>query len=64
VTMRRCPREQKIWRETDLSEVICPQCGRSVEFWQGDSERTCPACGRVVACSPTDAGADDDPQTT
>lgn len=58
--MHRCPREQKIWKDKDLSEVACPDCGQSIEFWQGDAQRKCAACGRIVAGPHAETGADVD----
>lgn len=36
------------WKENDIMEIPCPNCGKMVTFWKGDAAHTCPACGVTI----------------
>jgi hypothetical protein len=41
----KCPRQDpQNLNPDDIFETDCPQCGATVEFWEGDSIAKCPQC--------------------
>ncbi len=46
----QCPgQDSRFMEPTDVTEVACPGCGASVEFWPDELVRKCPGCGRRTA---------------
>ena len=55
--MSSCPgQDKRFWKANDVSESLCPQCGKAVEFWKDDPRRRCPSCGRMVTNPKFDMG--------
>lgn len=44
--MAKCPGSDM--RDMTAVEVLCPECGSSVEFFSDEARRTCPGCGTKV----------------
>ncbi len=45
----KCPgQDTRYWKKGDIFDVLCPTCGRAVEFFKDDVRRRC-ACGRTIA---------------
>lgn len=44
--MAKCPGSDM--RDMTAVEVLCPECGTSVEFFSDEARRTCPGCGTKV----------------
>ena len=44
----KCPGlDTRYWKDGDIFEVLCPECGDKVEFFKDDSQRKCPGCGNL-----------------
>ena len=44
----KCPGlDTRYWKDGDIFEVLCPECGSKVEFFKDDSQRKCPGCGNL-----------------
>lgn len=42
----RCPgQDPRYWTEDVVSDIPCPECGRSVEFFRDETTARCPGCG-------------------
>lgn len=42
----RCPgQDMLLWKPGDIFDVICPSCGKDVEFFKDESRRKCRKCG-------------------
>lgn len=55
--MIRCPgQDQRFWKPYDISEVGCPRCGKSVEFFKDEPKQSCAACGHPVTNPKIDFG--------
>ena len=53
----RCPgQDTRFWKPGDIYEVVCPQCGKTMEFFKDDTRRTCKECGQVVRNPKLDVG--------
>jgi hypothetical protein len=50
MTIHRCPGFDggPNWKERDVVDVPCPNCGQTIEFWKDDAAHTCPACGVTI----------------
>ncbi|MFC1668426.1 hypothetical protein ACFL1T_03470 [Chlamydiota bacterium] len=45
----KCPGiDHKYWKEEDIFEVICPHCGKKVEFFRDDILRSCQKCKKQI----------------
>ena len=43
---KNCPgQDQQYWTPEDIYEIICSQCGKTIEFFKDDLKRKCPGCG-------------------
>lgn len=46
----RCPgQDSRYWGSDAIFEVICPSCGKQVEFFKDEPTRLCKGCGTRVA---------------
>ena len=55
--MFRCPgQDRRFWKPEDVSEVQCPDCGQSVEFFKDEPKLKCPKCGRMIVNPRIDLG--------
>jgi len=53
----RCPgQDTRNWSPDDLSNLACPGCGASIEFWKDDYCRVCRQCGKKVRNPKFDPG--------
>lgn len=53
----KCPgQDTRYWKPSDIFEVACTGCGKSVEFFKDDAVRTCRGCGARVANPRLDFG--------
>lgn len=42
----KCPgQDSRFWKQEDIYEVSCPECGQDVEFFKDDTSRKCTYCG-------------------
>jgi len=47
--MVKCPgQDQRYWKPEDISEVTCPECDSSIEFWKDEPRRKCFKCSKIV----------------
>ncbi len=45
----KCPgQDTRYWKEGDIYEEKCPECGNIIEFFKDDSKRRCRKCGTKV----------------
>ena len=45
----RCPGQDRInWTADDIFDVLCPSCGKPIEYFKDDQRRKCSGCGAVV----------------
>jgi len=53
----RCPgQDRRYLKPSDVFEIPCPHCGRSVEFFRSDVSLVCRGCGKRVANPKFDLG--------
>ena len=46
----KCPgQDTRMWKPGDIYDVVCPNCGVTVEFFKDDSRRKCKSCGYIIA---------------
>ena len=46
----KCPgQDSRYLKPQDVTEVVCEQCGGTVEFWPDEYVRSCRGCGRRIA---------------
>ena len=50
MALHRCPAFEggPNWKQRDIFDVPCPDCGTEVEFWKDDASQECPDCGRDI----------------
>src|SRR5450759_1754890 len=49
MNIARCPGQDRInWTADDIFDVLCPICGKPIEYFKDDQRRKCPGCGAVV----------------
>jgi DNA-directed RNA polymerase subunit RPC12/RpoP len=49
MTERICPgQDLRYWKPEDIFESLCPECGKSIEFFKNDPMRRCPNCGHCT----------------
>ena len=42
----RCPgTDTMFWKEGDIFNITCPDCGEQIEFFKDDTSRKCKSCG-------------------
>ncbi|MFC1498393.1 hypothetical protein ACFLS1_08000 [Verrucomicrobiota bacterium] len=47
--MHKCPGQDPTrWKPEDITEILCPACGTSMEFWKDEPVRDCPKCKKHV----------------
>ena len=52
--MDRCPRQDpNNFKAEDIFEMVCPDCGDSIEFFKDEAERKCQNCGKRVVNTST-----------
>ena len=57
MTTPHCPgQDRRFWKPTDIFEVLCPYCGKRIEFWRDDPVRDCPKCQKKVRNPRLDLG--------
>jgi len=53
----KCPgQDTRFWKPDDIFDVVCPACGKPVEFFKDDPSRRCPKCGTLIANPRLDRG--------
>lgn len=44
----KCPGvDTMFWKEDDIFEIPCPECGKNIEFFKDDSSRKCSGCEKT-----------------
>ncbi len=55
--MHKCPGQDPTqWKPEDITEVACPSCGYSLEFWKDEPKRDCPGCKKCIRNPKLDLG--------
>lgn len=55
--MFRCPgQDQRYWKPSDIFEVKCSQCGKTIEFFKDEPKLRCRGCGEMVENPKIDLG--------
>ncbi|MCX8043203.1 MAG: HD domain-containing protein [Desulfobacterota bacterium] len=53
----KCPgQDTQQWKPEDIFDVICPRCGKTVEFFKDEATRTCKICGTKIVNPKIDFG--------